>query len=80
MAGEVLEGSVQCVRHPDGRVEVTEAPPVARMSLEFLVAADPELVKVVGPEVALAGQVTYRVTGWDDHGQCLLLERTGKGT
>lgn len=71
----VLEGEVVCRRHADGRVEILQAPPVARMSLELLAGGDPAVVKVRGREITLAGQVVYRVTGWDDTGCCLLLER-----
>lgn len=67
-----LEGEFVCRRHEDGRVEVVEAPPTTRISLEFVHAADPAVVKVSGRLVTIGGQVTYRVTGWDSHGQALL--------
>lgn len=70
----VLEGEVALTRHDDGRVEVTSAPPVARITLELLVGADPWLVRANGRTLTFAGQVSYRVTGWDSHGQCLLAE------
>jgi len=72
---EVLEGEVVCHREADGRVVVVQAPPVARMSLEFLADADPAVVKVRGDRISLAGQATYRVTGWDSHSHALLLRK-----
>lgn len=77
MASDVLEGSVVARRHPDGRVEILEAPPIARMSLQLLAEADPAVVVVRGREITFAGQVTYRVTGWDDIQSCLVLQRIG---
>jgi len=72
---QVLEGEVVLHREADGRVVVTQAPPVTRMSLAFLASADPVTVKVSGNRVSLGGQVAYRVVGWDAHGSALLLER-----
>lgn len=71
----ILEGEVRCQRHEDGRVEIVQAPPVARITLGFLASADPVVVRVSGNTVTLAGQVVYRVTGWDNYGSCLLAER-----
>lgn len=70
----ILEGDVQMVRHDDGLVEVTQAPPVTRIALDLLVAADPVVFRVRGNLIDLGGRVTYRVTGWDQHGKCLLAE------
>lgn len=75
--GEVLQGDVSTVRHPDGRVEILSAPPVTAITLEFLAAVDPAVVVVRGDRVALAGQIEYRVTGWDPLQRALLAERTG---
>ncbi len=77
--GEVLEGTVVSRRHADGRVEIVSAPPIACMSLEFLAEADRAVTVFRGREVTFAGQVTYRVTGWDDVQSCLVLERIGGG-
>lgn len=60
-----LEGTIKLVRHDDGRVEILDAPPVIRVSLEFLCAADPVTVKVSGRSMTFGGQVVYEVTGWD---------------
>jgi hypothetical protein len=70
----VLEGVVQITRHGDGRVEITEAPPVTRITLELVAASDPVVFRVHGNLITLGDQVVYRVTGWDDHGKCLLAE------
>lgn len=79
MASEVLEGSLECRRHPDGRVEILRAPPIVRMTLDLVLEADPTVFVIRGREITFAGQVTYRVTGWDDHSSCLVLERIGGG-
>lgn len=74
----ILEGAIDCVRHDDGRVEVRSAPPRITMSLEFLVAADPHLVKVVsGDRLRFAGQVEYTINGWDPLQKAVLAERVG---
>jgi hypothetical protein len=70
----VIEGDVECRRHEDGRVEILSAPPTTRISLELLTAADPAVFKVTGRTIAIAGQVVYRVTGWDNLSSCLLAE------
>jgi hypothetical protein len=75
----VLHGSVQMRRHADGRVEILQAPPTASMSLELLAGADPHLIVVRGTYITLAGQVTYRVTGWDNTQACLQLLRVEGG-
>lgn len=72
---EVLEGEIRAHREDDGRVVIDQAPPVARASLEFIRESDHATVRVQGNTLTLAGQVRYRVTGWDPHGSCLLLER-----
>jgi hypothetical protein len=79
-----LEGDVDVVRHEDGRVEIIDAPPVTRISLEFLCAADPVTVKVTGRRITLGGQVVYEVTGWDNFSSALLARlvedrRVGRG-
>ncbi|HEV7651344.1 MAG TPA: hypothetical protein VGP26_24605 [Actinophytocola sp.] len=79
MAGEVLQGPVEFVRRADGRIEIKSAPPNTLMSLEFLNRADPAVFRVGGREVTLAGQVTYRVVGWDNVQSALILERVGGG-
>lgn len=63
----VLEGAVEVHRHEDGRVEILQAPPKTRITLEFIAAADPVVVRVTGNLITLAGQVVYRVVGWDQH-------------
>lgn len=80
----VVEGTLDVVRHDDGRVEIVEAPPVVRISLEFLTAADPVVVKVTGRRITCAGQVVYEVTGWDNFTSALLAKliedrRVGRG-
>lgn len=79
MGGQVLEGPILSHREEDGRVVITQAPPISRMSLEMLAERDPAVVKIQGREIKLAGQVTYRVTDWDDQSCCLLLKRVGGG-
>lgn len=74
----VLQGAVEVVRHPDGRVEVLQAPPRTAITLEFLTAADPHLVKVVsGNRLRFANQVEYLVVGWDPLQHALIAERSG---
>ena len=70
----VLEGAPVVMTHDDGRVEIVQAPPIARIALELLCAADPVVLRVTGRLITLAGQVVYRVIGWDDHGQALIAE------
>jgi hypothetical protein len=77
---EVLEGDVILKRHKDGRVEILQAPPTARMALAVLQQSDPHVVYVSGNRIRLAGQVTYRIVGWDDHASALLLERDTPGS
>ena len=71
----LLEGQVHMRRHSDGRVVVEQAPPTATMSLDLLAQADHFLVRVSGNRITLAGQVTYRVVGWDGLQSALVLER-----
>jgi len=72
----VLEGDVQTVRHPDGRMEVTQAPPRTRIALALLLCADPAVVRLSGSDtIVFAGQVSYRVTGWDGFSRALLADR-----
>ncbi len=70
----VIEGEVLCRRHDDGRVEIVQAPRKARITLSLLTAADPVVVKADGNTVSFAGQVVYRVTGWDPVGSALLAD------
>ncbi len=70
----LLEGPLQWRRHDDGRVEVLLAPAVARVSLDLLACADRAVLQVSGNRITVAGQVVYRVTGWDRHGGCLKAE------
>jgi hypothetical protein len=78
---EVLEGDVVLHRDDDGRVRIAQAPPTARMSLELLVQhADRHVVRLSGNRITLAGQVTYRVVGWDELQSALLLERDTPGS
>lgn len=79
-----LEGTLAVVRHDNGLVEIVEAPPVTRVSLEFLLAADPVTVKVSGRKLIFGGQVVYEVTGWDNFSSALVAElvedrRPGRG-
>lgn len=71
-----LEGDMRFLarRHDDGRVEIVDAPPTTRVSLDFLTTADPVVVRVSGNLISLAGQVTYRVVGWDAYSSALLVE------
>lgn len=68
------DGSVQLVRHEDGRLEVATAPPVALISLELAASADPFTFRVSGDLITLAGRVAYRVTGWDPLQRALVAE------
>jgi hypothetical protein len=70
----VLEGAVEVCRHDLHPAVVVPAPPRTRISLEFLHTADPVVVRVSGNTVSLAGQVVYRVVGWDALGSALLAE------
>lgn len=70
----VLEGVVDVRRHADGRVEIVSAPPTARINLSFLRHSDPALVTADANTIVVAGQVTYRVVGWDPRSSCLLAE------
>jgi hypothetical protein len=72
---EILEGEVVLRREDDGRVVIETAPPRARMALEMLQHWDRFLVRVSGNTIRLAGQVAYRVVGWDAQQSALLLER-----
>ena len=76
---EVLEGEVILRRHAHGRVEVLQAPPAASISLALLAEADRFLIRVNGNRISLAGQVAYRVVGWDPQQSALLLEREAPG-
>lgn len=51
---------------------VTCAPTVALIAPEWL-AAERVNIRVVGRMITLAGQVTYRITGWDDDQQSLIV-------
>jgi len=68
----VLEGPVDFVQNEDGRVQVLSAPPLTRISLELIAEADPAVLKIRGDLITVAGQVVYRITGWDDLGKALL--------
>ena len=70
----VPDGSVELVRHEDGRLEVVAAPPVTRISLELMADADPFTFRVSGDLITLAGRVVYRVTGWDSLERALVAE------
>jgi hypothetical protein len=74
VASTVVEGAPVVQRHADGRVEIVQAPPRARFTLGFLAGADPHLVRADGNTITLAGQVEYRVVGWDFVGSALLAE------
>lgn len=67
----VLEGTVQTVRHDDGRVEILHAPPTIRVSLELVQGADPVALRVSGRNLIFGGRVVYRVDGWDDFSSAL---------
>lgn len=78
---ELLEGEVILRREDNGRVVIEQAPPTARISLELLAQyADRFLVRVSGNRISMAGQVAYRVVGWDAHASALLLERDTPGS
>lgn len=51
---------------------VTCAPTVALIAPEWL-AAERVNIKVIGRMITLAGQVIYRITGWDDDQQALIV-------
>lgn len=51
---------------------VTCAPTVALIAPEWL-AAERVNIKVIGRMITLAGQVIYRITGWDDDQQSLIV-------
>jgi hypothetical protein len=74
---EILEGELRCQRHADGRVEILQAPPVTWLSLELLAHSDPVVMRVSGNHISIAGQVAYRVVGWDALQSALRLERDG---
>lgn len=69
-----VEGAVKCVRHENGRIEILDAPPVTRISLELLRDSDTARVRVSGARVTFGGQVVYQVTGWDTFSKSLLAE------
>ncbi|UJW32395.1 hypothetical protein L3Q67_00995 [Saccharothrix sp. AJ9571] len=75
MGGHVHTGEVVMTRGADGRVEITQAPDTALMSLQMLANLDPATSVVTGRTITLAGQVTYRVTGWDTVQACLVLTK-----
>lgn len=68
----VVEGAVKIVRHENGAVEILAAPPVTRMSLEFLQQSDQHTVRIHGSRVEIAGQVVYEVVEWDPLGRALV--------
>lgn len=71
----VLEGDI-IVKRVSPRWVVQQAPPRSRMSLELLRAAGEDMT-VRGNLIDFAGQVTYRVVGWEPNH--LLLERADGG-
>lgn len=66
--------TLDAVRHADGRVEIHRAPIRTLMTLGFLTAADPAVVRVTGSRIELAGQAVYRVIGWDASAAALVAE------
>jgi hypothetical protein len=73
---EILEGELQVTRHENGRVEIVQAPQRTAISLEFLVSTERHLVRVSGSLLRFAGQVEYRVVGWDPVQHALIAERS----
>lgn len=69
-----VEGAVKCVRHENGRIEILDAPPITRISLDLLRDSDTARVRVSGGHVTFGGQVVYRVTDWDNNAKALLAE------
>lgn len=69
-----LEGEVRLVRHETGLVEILEAPPITRISLELLAAADPVVLKASGKKITFGGQVVYEITRWEPF-SCALVAR-----
>jgi hypothetical protein len=67
-----LEGEVKIVRHDNGMVEILDAPPVTRISLELIHCADPVTLKVTGRNITFGGQVVYEVTGWEPFSSALV--------
>lgn len=72
---EILQGPIAARREADGRLVIEQAPKTAYLPLELLASADPVVFVVSGNTIHLAGQVTYRVTGWDPVQSALVLER-----
>lgn len=78
--GEILQGSIVVERglSTGNQLVVKQAPPTAYVTLEMLAHAEALEITVAGREISIAGQVTYRVSGWDDVQSCLVLERIGE--
>jgi hypothetical protein len=64
MTGEIY-GNVTCHRLSDGTVVITEAADLVKVSLGFLVAADPALVRIEDRSIVLNGQVWYEPVAFD---------------
>lgn len=63
-------------RHANGQVVVLDAPNVAHLALEVVASADSELLRCTGGDVfTIAGQVSYRVSHWDQLQRCLVLHK-----
>lgn len=68
-------GEVVLKQHTNGRLEVLQADSAIRISLGFIADADQRTVRVTCDAVHIAGQVTYRITGWDPTVDALIAER-----
>jgi len=53
-------------------IEVVKAPREALITLDVLRAADPRCLHVAGDLITIAGQVVYRVVGWQPTPPALL--------
>lgn len=57
-----------------GGPRVIRAPRLARIALDLIQGSDSRGLRVTGNTIDIAGQVLYRVTGWDAHASALLCE------
>lgn len=71
---QVVQGAVRLRRGLGGADTVEVAPPRARITLAELTDRQWLSVEATGNTVTFAGQVVYRVTGWDPVGSALLAE------
>lgn len=74
-AGEVppLYGTIIITRVRGGIGAVIRCAPTVALIAPEMLAAERVNVHVVGRMITLAGQVVYRITGWDDDQQALIV-------